>query len=132
MTGKRILVPKPVRFLIAGGFAALVEYCAFILIVSALPGAIIFGQITSYLFGFFISFWLQRNWAFKSKGGIKGEIVKYTILAAINLALGTVIIWILIDLLGVSSYMAKLIIMVLVAIWNYVIFNRVIFSKTNA
>lgn len=122
-------IPKPVKFLIAGGVAALIEYGAFIVIIAALPNLVISGQVASYLIGFFVSFWLQRNWVFKSAGAAAGDLVKYSILAGINLVLGAALIWVLVHPLEVSSYIAKFIVMAMVAVWNYVVFNKIIFSE---
>lgn len=128
-----VKLPKPLRFLIAGGSAAAVEYLAFLamMLVPAFATLVALNQVVSYLFGFVVSFWLQRKWVYKSSGSIKNELGKYFVLALINLLLTAGVIILLVDYVAVDPLIAKIIVMVMVAVWNYVIFGKVIFRTTH-
>lgn len=131
-TVEKIVSQKPVRFLIAGGSAAAVEYAVFLvmMLLSSAAAFVVVSQIASYLCGFVVSFWLQRNWVYKSAGPLKKELTKYLLLALINLLLSGGVIWLLVDVGSVQPFIAKIIVMIMVAAWNYVIFGKIIFRPT--
>lgn len=126
-----LIAYRPVKFLISGGVAAIIEYVSFVLILVWFSSALIFtGQVISYLFGFIVSFYLQKKWVFKSKGTLGSELPKYTLLAGVNLILGVFVIWLLVNPMQSPPLIAKVIVMIMVALWNYVIFNKLIFNVT--
>lgn len=124
-------IPKPIKFLVAGGSAAVTEYLLFIILVGSASGASIIAiQVISFLAGFVVSFTLNKVWVFSSKssGKTRSELLKYGLLALVNLAIGSLIIWLLVDVNGFNAYIAKIIVMVLIAVWNYFIFQKIIFK----
>ena len=123
-------LPRPVRFLLAGGTAAAVEYAGFILVAYIFPQLhISVPQTTSFVMGLFVSYVLNRVWVFKSAGSKKREFTRYAMLAAINLILSNFLIVGLCDILGIAKWAAKFIVMAAVATWNYFIFQKVIFKQ---
>lgn len=118
------------RFLLSGGSAAATEYLVFIGLQTMLgPDALILNQSFSFACGFIVSFVLNRLWVFKSGGTWAGDLMRYGLLALINLVLGNVAISLLVGPAGLHPLVAKLAVMVLVAAWNYVIFSRVVFRQ---
>jgi putative flippase GtrA len=118
------------RFLITGVGAAVVEYFFFILLQTISKSTNIFvHQTISFLCGFAISFILNKKWVFKSDSSKKDELIKYSILAIINLVLSNILIVTLVSIVGVAPWFAKLVVMTSVAIWNYIIYQRIIFKK---
>ena len=83
----------------------------------------------SFLAGFVVSFVLNRIWVFNSKGGWWHDLIKYSVLAAVNLALGNAMIWLLVGPASLPPLLAKLLVMSLIAVWNYVIFSRIVFHS---
>ena len=79
--------------------------------------------------GFAVSFLLNKYWVFQSDQSSKGELAKYALLAGINLFLTNIVIHLLADQLHVVQWMSKLIVMGMVATWNYVIFSKLIFGE---
>lgn len=124
---------KLLKFLLSGGSAAIVEYITFLVLNVLLTTYwVILSQIVSFLFGFIVSFFLNKTWVFQASGNTKSQLVKYVILAAINLILTSFVIWLLVNKLQIPGWIAKVIVMGMVAIWNYVLFSRIIFSSTKA
>jgi putative flippase GtrA len=123
-------ISRVIKFLISGGAAALLEFSIFILLINLTnKELLVMSQSVSFLSGFILSFILQKIWVFESKGSVSGELVKYGLLAAINLVLSSLLIWALVDLLGVDSSLGKIIVMGMVAAWNYMIFQKIIFKS---
>lgn len=124
------MMPRLFRFLLSGGSAAAVEYAIFLLLQTQLGADwLLLNQSVSFTGGFIVSFMLNRHWVFRSEGAWGGELARYGLLAAVNLVLGNVAISLLAGPLGVPPLLAKLIVMVMVASWNYVIFSRLVFRQ---
>lgn len=118
------------RFLISGGSAAAIEYAVFIALQLALGQKWLFAnQSLSFICGFVVSFLLNRHWVFQSDGDAREELLKYGVVAAINLTASNGIIFLLTVPASMHPLIAKLLIMGMVAAWNYLIFSKLVFSK---
>lgn len=120
---------KPVRFLISGGSAAITEYTLFLLLVAFLPSHPIFliaAQSLSFGGGLIVSFLLNRSWVFESTAKeSKKMFTKYLLLALINLFITNILIILLEPVLPL--YIAKFVVMLMIASWNFIIFKTLIF-----
>lgn len=117
------------RFLLSGGSAAVVEIMVFTAIVYVVNDwSILFAQSVSFTCGLVVSYILNRKWVFRSTGSHRSEFTRYVLLATLNLVLSNYLIMLIISV-GAHKIIAKLITMVLVAGWNYIIFRRFIFAK---
>jgi len=87
-------------------------------------------QAVSFLAGFVVSFTLNKTWVFSSKnsGRTYHELWKYAVLATANLVISGLFIWLLVDVYDQSAYISKLVVMVVIAAWNYFIFQKIIFK----
>lgn len=121
---------KIIRFLISGGSAAAVEMAVFALILGLTSGLlIIVPQTISFLAGFMVSFSLNRSWVFSAKNGkIATQLARYGLLAAINLVLSNIVLLLLVDVASMHELVAKFMVMACVAVWNYIIFSKIIFK----
>ncbi len=116
------------KFLVSGGTAAVVEYSVFLLLLDVLHVHILAANLISFFCGLVTSFVLNRKWVFKSDNSIRSDFLRYFILAVINSSLSSLIIAFLVSGIGIIPYVAKLIVMITIAIWNYVIFSKFIFK----
>jgi len=119
------------RFLISGGSAAVAEYSLFVLITYIVPTvSVVIPQTISFMTGFIISFLLNKKWVFGNtiNRNLKVLIIKYSSLALINLLLGNFLVWIFVEVAQINVLFAKIIVMGMIALWNYVIFSRFIFT----
>ena len=121
---------KPIRYLISGGSAALIEYVTFLLLHALLGiSGLILAQTLSFLTGLGVSFTINKIWVFKSTQDIKKELFPYLSLALFNVVAGNAVMYWLVELLNAKFWSAKILVMALVALWNYAIFSKLIFSN---
>lgn len=121
------LMSRIIRFLLSGGSAAATEYIAFIALLSTLSSqSIIITQSLSFACGFVVSFKLNRSWVFRSEGHWSSELIRYGILAAINLVIGNALMLLMAN--HIHVYLAKFLVMGIIATSNYAIFSRLIFK----
>lgn len=121
---------RVLRFLVAGGSAAAVEFFSFLGLNVILDNqSLIFSQSASFSCGFAVSFVLAKSWVFKSSGAWRRELSKYVILALLNLVLSNFLIMIISQWFGVHILPAKFLVMATIAAWNYFLASRLIFSS---
>lgn len=119
------------RFLLSGGSAAAAEYAVFIALQLTLGSENLFiSQSVSFGSGFIVSFVLNRNWVFRSSGAISNELTKYMVMAAVNLIVGNLLLGLLVGPAELNQYVAKFLVMALIAAWNYLIFSKIVFRKS--
>lgn len=123
---------KLLRFLFTGSCAAATEFLVFYVIISVgLFGvSLIVANAISFMSGFGVSFVLNRQWVFKSDADTRRQLVLYFIVAIVNLYLSNLLIVLLVDT-GIDTFIAKIIIMAMIASWNYLLFSKVIFKNTD-
>ena len=117
------------KFLLSGTTAAIVEYLTFLLLFNVCNLYIIEANLISFVFGLITSFILNRRWVFRSDNSIHSDFSRYLTLAIVNSILGSLLLSLLVGGLSVAPYIAKLIVMITIAIWNYIIFSKFIFKQ---
>lgn len=116
---------KFVKFLFAGSLTAGFEFLAFIALLHTVETTV-WAQVISYLGGLLMSYLLNKYWVFKVNGNVGASLVKYILLAAINSVAGGILIQLFVGV-GVTAYLAKLFVMALIALWNFIIIDKLIF-----
>lgn len=132
----RIYKSKSVKYMTVGLTAFLVEYGSFTLFMASLSptGVSLLGsQVLSFCCGLATSFLGSREHTFKSarkdyKHSIKMQLGAYALLALINLVLSSLLLYMLAHSFQWAPWLAKLLVMAMVAVWNFAIFNRIIFQ----
>lgn len=115
-----------IKFLMSGGLAT-TEYATFLVLHSF--GLWLFvANALSFSCGLVVSFLLNKHWVFSHKGGYSKQFARYATLALVNLIISSSIV-LLVHKIGLSAMIAKLCVMAMVASWNFVIFQKVIFKK---
>lgn len=88
-------------------------------------------QTCSFLLGLAVSFLGNRNITFRSNGEYAlsrgSQLWRYILLAFFNLILSNILIHILVAYM--VAMVAKLAVMAAVILWNYAIFNKIIFRS---
>ena len=118
------------KYLISGGSAFLTEYSVFLALFYLLKINIVIANIFSFVSGFFISFMLNRAWVFKSSNhmhSLKHQVALYLGLGLANLLLSTASVKLLHYYL--AGYAAKMLSVILIAIWNYFAYKNVLFRE---
>lgn len=126
----RHLPVRVIKFIITGVSAASVEYIIFVgLQVLTGERYLIICQSVSFMCGFVVSFLLNKRWVFRSSGRPKEEIVRYSILALINLFISNIVLWAFVMEIHIVFWLAKFLVMATIATWNYFIYKRIVFSN---
>lgn len=121
-----------VRFFVGGLATIAADYGTFHVLFAV--GAPLFVATTaSLLAGFVVSFTLNKLWVFgatKERGqkNTTLQLVLYTALFLFNIGFAYLFIQQL-QLLGVSAYLGKLLSIVLIVAWNFVIYKKIIFAR---
>lgn len=79
--------------------------------------------------GFCISFTLHRVWSFKSTEKLSSQLIRYSAVFGMNLLISNGSLYLLSDVGSVPAPLAKLGIMGLIMVWNFVIFKKIIYRK---
>lgn len=124
-----------IRYLFVGGLAFLSEYVSFLFLVFIFSGTpLIIAQTVSFGIGFLISFTGSRMFTFKESETNynhtkKSQLLRYLLLAVVNLIITNILIYLLVEELGILPWVAKIVTMLSVVVWNYIIFSKFIFKK---
>jgi putative flippase GtrA len=106
-------------FLVAGGTATVVQYCALVALVEAARANPIWAAILAYLCGATTSYLLNFRFTFRnSTTSFREGMAKFLIVNVIGLGLNTLIFAILRDI-GAYYLLAQAVATGLVLIWNY-------------
>lgn len=124
-----MMLKRITKFITSGIAAALTEYSLFTTLFLLFGTNLFIANSVSFLCGLTVSFLLNKHWVFQSKRRYHTELIKYTTLAIINLGISTIALYVTVTSLGIDAKIAKIIVMGFVAIWNYALFSRLIFSK---
>jgi putative flippase GtrA len=117
------------KYLIVGIATFVIEYSTFLLLAYTFRLPAWASQAGSYSIAIVFNFILTRNWTFRANTvAAKSQFAKYLLLILINLPLTTLMMNIL-DIWEVYPFIAKLIVVVLVASWNYIIYDKLIFKN---
>ena len=120
------------RYLVTGGLAALVEYSSFVLLVYVLAVGVIPAHMISLYAGFLVSFFVNRNWSFRSRGRMSLQFLGSNGLLAVNMALSAWLLDELVDRTHASVLLCKVLVMACVCLWNFVVFRWLIFPRRTA
>lgn len=130
------MIRKIKNYLAVGAMAFSVEYALFLLLFGV-SGNLLFSQTISFTAGLLVSFLGNRALTFRSRTSQdytlsqKAQLVRYLALAATNLFITNVLIYILVDLVGIGYVLAKLLVMCSVVVWNFVVFSKFIFGNNS-
>lgn len=118
-----------IRFLASGGSAAAVEYTTFAVLQLCLgQDWLLLSQPLSFAAGFVVSFLLNRSWVFRSGGALHAELLKYGLIASMNLVVGDFMIALLAGPFRLNPFLSKLLVMAIIAGWNYLLFSKLVFK----
>lgn len=104
------------------------DYVLYCLLI-ALSGSEVLANVAARLVSSFVNFTFNRMFVFHDKGHIAKAAVQYFALAALILGGNTVLLYILVDLLGMNSYVAKLITELCLFLISWTVQHCVIFRK---
>lgn len=112
------------------------EYVSFIVLLSLMSSSIglAFSQVLSFCMALVVSFFGNRLFTFKKKDTqyttkTTHQVGMFLVLSASNFLISSVGIYVLSFVLGVIPIISKLIMMISIVVWNFAIFNKIIFKS---
>jgi putative flippase GtrA len=125
----RATADRRVRFLFVGGASAVLELSVFWACIHAFRGILV-SNVISFTCVLLVSFAGYRAWSFAGEHVVelRRQLAAYSALALVNLALTSAIISALVHFY-VMAVVAKACSMILAALWNYFLMNRLIFRR---
>ncbi len=134
-------IGKFIRYILIGGSAVIIDFAVFealllllgkdnnITLFSAVIEPEKIANTVAVITGFIYSFILNRTWAFKSKDNILRQLILMIILLIINTLISNEAISFMGRSIGIPFVIAKPVMQVLVAVWNYFIYDKIIYRS---
>ena len=115
-----------IRYLLVGGTSFGLEYGLFWLLFH-FSTPLLLANTVAYLTIFGLNFMLNRQWTFQSTGNVQRQILLYVLLVVFNLLASNAVIYLLVNQLLVPALIAKVMVMVMIVAWNFVLYKKVIY-----
>lgn len=134
-------IGKFIRYVLVGGSAVIVDFAVFeiiLLVIGTDKSITLFSQsiepekianTAAVIIGFIYSFILNRTWAFKSKDNAVKQIILMIILLALNTFISNEAISFMGRIMNIPFVIAKPIMQISVALWNYFIYDKIIYRS---
>lgn len=134
-------IGKFIRYILIGGSSVIVDFAVFevlllllgkdntITLFSAVIEPEKIANTIAVITGFIYSFILNRTWAFKSKDNILRQLILMIILLIINTLISNEAISFMGRSIGIPFVIGKPVMQVLVAVWNYFIYDKIIYRS---
>ena len=114
------------RYLVVGCASACIELIIFSLLFYVFGIPVGYSSPISLIMSTIFNFFLSSTWSFKGSTNIKRSAVLYFLLFALNTAFSSAFSgWLFGQ--GLPGIIAKLITMVCIVLWNFVLYRKVIF-----
>lgn len=121
------LISQIVRYTFVGGASAAFELAVFQVLYALVGLDIAPSNIIALVASTAVNFTMNRSLAFKSSASPTRSLALYLALFAFNTTFSTLAITWLVNL-GLHSAVAKLMTMVCIVMWNFVLYRKVIFK----
>lgn len=116
-----------IRYLITGSLAFIVEY-SFFYLLDRLNFWYVYSNSIAMICGFLLSFFLNRNWSFKSKRNTKKQFIMYGVLFLINIGISNGLMFVFVEKLYIQPVFSKLLAIGALVCWNFFIYKKLIFK----
>ncbi|GAB78460.1 GtrA family protein [Austwickia chelonae] len=127
---KRILRHSIVRYLVVGGLSFAVNVVIFNILVEVVGWSRAVSAPISFALTFFVSYTLQRAFAFRSEADVTGSAIRYLILAGFNTLAQMPIHWIC-EQIGLGLFTSQFIGTAITTVWNYFAYKHWVYVDRN-
>jgi len=114
------------RYLLVGGSTALLEIVVFQALFALSGHNVLLANPVAVVVATALNFALNRSWTFASRGHVGRSLLLYVLLFLFNMTFSTTVIAALVGI-GLMSVAAKILTMVCITLWNFVLYRKVIF-----
>lgn len=120
------------RYGTSGVIAALSDYGVFVLL-NLVGVPLFFATAASLIMGLIVGFIFNKEWAFKAQPNVPErnlmwQFLLYAALVAFNTIFAYWFISTTRQTLGISMYLAKILSMLIIVLWNFLIYKKIIFG----
>jgi putative flippase GtrA len=122
---------KILRYIISGGLAAFTHLGALYILTDHVGMWFVTANVLAFCFGLIVSFGLQKLWTFgdRRSQGVHRQALWYALVQVLSLGIDTVLLYVLVTYAGWWYLGAQFLLLILIAVGNFFIFNRVIFRN---
>jgi putative flippase GtrA len=116
------------KYIITGVISFGSEYAIMYILTSFFHIWHITSNTIAILIVFWVNFFLNKYWSFKSDKKLVKQLILYLLLFAFNLGASNVIMYCFTDIWGVSYLISKVISTGMIVSWNFIIYKKVIYK----
>ena len=121
---------KFIKYILSGLINSMVTYIFSIILIKIFNLYLIFGNFIGYLIGIFVSFYLNRNFVFKSKDKkIRKQILNFICAFLISYLINLTFLIIFTYIFSVSYYISQILSMATYSLSFYYLSNKYIFNR---
>ena len=121
---------KIFKYILAGIINTLITYFTSIILVDIFNFYLIISNLIGFLFGIFVSFYLNRNFVFKSKSNkIKKQLLKFICAFLISYLINLTFLIMFSYVFLINYYISQIIAMTTYSLSFYYLSNKYIFNK---
>lgn len=120
-----------IRYTFVGGFAFLVDFTILFLLTDYIGINYLISAFFAFVIGLLTNYLLSRKWVFRDSY-INNKYVEFSFFALIGfvgLLLTEVLMWTFTDMMGVYYIISKLMVTIIVYLWNFFARKFLIFNK---
>ncbi|MDD4494476.1 MAG: GtrA family protein [Eubacteriales bacterium] len=117
------------RYVITGVSCFALEYLLFYLLLEVFHASDLVSNIIALTTVFWVNFFMNRIWSFKSKANLKKQLLQYLVLYLFNLCATTGLIYVLSHILLIDPRISKIIVQCAVVSWNFLLYKKVIYKE---
>ncbi|KND47930.1 MAG: hypothetical protein AB199_04200 [Parcubacteria bacterium C7867-004] len=127
-------IRKLLRYLFSGTTAALGNLLILFVLVHFFGFHYLLASILAVLGSMTLGFTLQKYWTFRDHtvaSGVHVQFAGYALVGLINLCVNTVVVYVLVDILGLWYLFAQIAGGVVIAVTGYVAYHGVVFKQAS-
>lgn len=123
---------KIFRYIFSGSTAAVVNISVLYILTDILKFWYVISSIIAFGVSIFVSFFMQKHFTFEDSSYNKTsqQFAYYVLISTINLLLNTILIYLLVDFIGIYYLYSQIISSGFIAVESFFVYNFVIFKKT--
>ncbi len=126
---KPLFESSVLRYLGVGGTAFVVDFALTVAARDFFHLPLWLAVAIGFWAGFLVNFGLQRNFTFRSDRSYTFSLILYFALVGFNWAVTTAMMYLLVDLAALPTWLGKIICTLATTIWNYPIYRFIVFPS---
>ena len=117
------------RYIFVGGAATVVDMGSLYIFTSIIGLNYLISAAIAFILGVTTNYLLCIAWIFESTGKVKREIILFVVIGVGGLILNEIIIWLLVEEVGLYYMVAKAVAVVIVLGWNFGMRKKYVFAQ---